>query len=66
MEIMELVFTTCTYNHYTVTVGQYQGTFMSCHTVNITSYIHTASVYPVNEINIVRLNTCMDLLIAQY
>ena len=30
MEIMELVFTTCTYNHHTVTVGQYQGTLMLC------------------------------------
>ena len=33
---MELVFTTCTYDHHTVTVGQHQGTLMSCHTVNIT------------------------------
>ena len=32
MEIMELVFTTCAYNHHTVTVGQYQGILMSCHT----------------------------------
>ena len=30
-------FTTCTYNH-TVTVGQYQGTFMSCHTVKLVPY----------------------------
>ena len=27
------------YNHHTVTVEQYQGTLMSCHTVNITCYI---------------------------
>ena len=31
--------TTCTYNHHTVTVGQCQSTFMSCHTFNITCYI---------------------------
>ena len=44
MEIMELVFTTYAYNHPAVTVGQYQGTFMSCHTVNIT-YMLTLLVY---------------------
>ena len=44
MEIMELVVTTCTYNHHTVTMGQYQGTLMSCHTVNIT-YMLTLLVY---------------------
>ena len=44
MEIMELVFTTCAYNHHTVTVGQYQGTLISCHTVNIT-YMLTLLVY---------------------
>ena len=31
-------------NHHTVTVGQYQGTLMSCHTVNIT-YMLTLLVY---------------------
>ena len=56
MEIIELVFTTCTYNHHTVTVEQYQGTIMSCHTVNITCYTHTASVYQGNKIYIVCLN----------
>ena len=44
MEIMELAFTTRTYNHHKVTMGWYQGTLMSCHTVNIT-YMLTLLVY---------------------
>ena len=58
MQIMELVFTTCTYNHHTVTVGQYQGTLVSCHTVNITCYTLLVAIYQGNKIYIfIFLNT---------
>ena len=59
MEIMELVFTTCTYNHHTVTVGQYQGTLMSCHTVNITCYTLLVYTKAIKFVFFIYENTCI-------
>ena len=43
---------TYTYNHHIVTVGQYQGTLISCHTVNITCYTLLVYTNVYNKISI--------------
>ena len=50
---------TCTYSHHIVTLRQYQGTLISCHTVNITCYTLVVYTNVHNKIYILYLNSCI-------